>query len=113
MALLKISRAAVDCTGTELAARTATGLVLRALMACADEPKPGAREALATLRARGIKTVVISGDNYGAAVAMARRLGLRPEAGEVMAEVLAGAAMAMRSVSVMSNALLQMRWKPK
>jgi P-type Cu+ transporter len=34
--------------------------------------------------------VMISGDNRGAAEAMARRLGLRPEEGEVMAEVLPG-----------------------
>ena len=33
---------------------------------------------------------MISGDNRGAAEAMARRLGLQPEAGEVMAEVLPG-----------------------
>jgi Cu+-exporting ATPase len=33
---------------------------------------------------------MISGDNQGAAEAMARRLGLRPQAGEVMAEVLPG-----------------------
>jgi Cu+-exporting ATPase len=61
-----------------------------ALLAFGDEPKPGAKEALAALRARGIKTVMISGDNQGAAEAMARRLGLRPEDGEVMAEVLPG-----------------------
>jgi Cu+-exporting ATPase len=64
--------------------------VLRALMAFGDEPKPGAREALAALKVRGIRTVMISGDNRGAAEAMARRLGLDPEAGEVMAEVLPG-----------------------
>jgi Cu+-exporting ATPase len=61
-----------------------------ALLAFGDEPKPGAQEALAALRARSIKTVMISGDNQGAAEAMARRLGLRPEDGEVMAEVLPG-----------------------
>ena len=33
---------------------------------------------------------MISGDNQGAAEVMARRLGLRPEEGEVMAEVLPG-----------------------
>ena len=77
-------------TVSAMAERTATGLVLRALMAFGDEPKPGAKEALAALRARGIKTVMISGDNRGAAEAMARRLGLRPEDGEVMAEVLPG-----------------------
>ena len=70
--------------------RTTQGLTLKALMAFGDEPKPGAKEALAALRARGIKTIMISGDNKGAAEAMARRLGLRPEEGEVMAEVLPG-----------------------
>jgi Cu+-exporting ATPase len=65
-------------------------LKLRALLAFGDEPKPGAKEALAALRARGLRTVMISGDNRGAAEAMARRLGLRPEAGEVLAEVLPG-----------------------
>ena len=64
--------------------------VLRALMAFGDEPKPGAKEALAALRARGIQTIMISGDNQGAANAMALRLGLRPEQGEVLAEVLPG-----------------------
>ena len=61
---------------------------LVALLAFADEPKPGAKEALATLRARGIQTVMISGDNRGAAQAMAQRLGL--DAKDVLAEVLPG-----------------------
>ena len=62
---------------------------LLALMAFADEPKPGAKEAIAELRAQGIRTVMVSGDNWGAARAMARRLGLNaaPESDEVMAEV--------------------------
>ncbi|MBT9507417.1 heavy metal translocating P-type ATPase [Rhodoferax sp.] len=77
-------------TVSAMAERTSQGLTLRALMAFGDEPKPGAQEALAALRARGIKTVMISGDNRGAAEAMARRLGLRPQEGEVMAEVLPG-----------------------
>ncbi len=64
--------------------------VLRALLAFGDEPKPGAQEALAALRTRGIRIVMVSGDNRGAAEAMARRLGLRPQEGEVMAEVLPG-----------------------
>jgi Cu+-exporting ATPase len=63
---------------------------LLGLMAFADEPKPGAKEAIAELRAQGIRTVMISGDNWGAARAMASRLGLNtaPESGEVIAEVL-------------------------
>ena len=77
-------------TVSAVAERTQEGLVLRALMAFGDEPKPLAREALAALKARGVRTVMISGDNRGAAEAMARRLGLDPDAGEVMAEVLPG-----------------------
>lgn len=77
-------------TVSAMAERTTEGLTLRALMAFGDEPKAGAKEALAALRARGIKTVMISGDNQGAAEVMARRLGLRPEEGEVLAEVLPG-----------------------
>ena len=77
-------------TVSAVAQRVTEGLALRALMAFGDEPKPGAREALAALKARGIRTVMISGDNRGAAEAMARRLGLDPDAGEVMAEVLPG-----------------------
>jgi Cu+-exporting ATPase len=66
-----------------------------ALLAFGDEPKPGAAEAITRLHASGIRTVMISGDNRGAADAMARRLGLRPEQGEVMAEVLPGDKAAM------------------
>ena len=77
-------------TVSAMAEQTLEGLRLCALMAFSDEPKPGAKDAIAALRARGIKTVMISGDNRGAAEAMARRLGLLPEANEVMAEVLPG-----------------------
>ncbi len=65
-------------------------VVLLALMAFGDEPKPAAKQALDALRARGLRVLMLSGDNQGAAEAMARRLGLKPEAGEVMAEVLPG-----------------------
>ena len=77
-------------TVSAMAQRTTAGLTLKALMAFGDEPKPGAKEALALLRQRGIKTIMVSGDNRGAAEAMARRLGLRPEEGEVLSEVLPG-----------------------
>lgn len=65
-------------------------VVSLALLAFADEAKPGAAQAVAELRARGLRLTMISGDNRGAAEAMARRLGLRPEEGEVLAEVLPG-----------------------
>ena len=77
-------------TVSAVAGPTPQGLRVLALLAFGDEPKPGAREALAALKARGIRTVMISGDNRGAAEAMARRLGLDPAAGDVMAEVLPG-----------------------
>ncbi|WP_394755284.1 heavy metal translocating P-type ATPase [Rhodoferax sp.] len=83
VSLLARRRAAASAENNE-------GIEVLALLAFADEPKPGAQAALAALRARGIKTVMISGDNQGAAEAMARRLGLRPESGEVRAEVLPG-----------------------
>jgi len=79
---------AEGATLSALVERTTAGLTLRALMAFADEPKAGAREALALLRARGIRVVMISGDNRGAALAMGARLGLAAD--EVMAEVLPG-----------------------
>jgi Cu+-exporting ATPase len=62
--------------------------VVRALLAFGDEPKPGAKEALSALRALGIRVMMISGDNRGAALAMGARLGLAAD--EVMAEVLPG-----------------------
>ena len=73
-----------------LAERTPAGVQGLLLMAFGDEPKAGAREALDALRARGLRLVMISGDNRAAAEAMARRLGLRPEDGEVLADVLPG-----------------------
>jgi len=75
-------------TLSALVERVSEGLALRALMAFADEPKAGAVEALARLRQRGLRLVMISGDNRTAVQAMARRLGLQP--GEVQAEVLPG-----------------------
>jgi P-type Cu+ transporter len=79
---------AEGATVSAMAERTESGATLLALLAFADEPKPGAKEALATLKARGIQTVMISGDNRGAALAMAQRLGL--DAKDVLAEVLPG-----------------------
>ncbi len=61
-----------------------------ALLAFGDEPKAGAAEAIAGLRAQGLRLFMVSGDNRGAALAMAARLGLRADHGEVIAEVLPG-----------------------
>ena len=75
-------------TVSAMVERTTQGLTPVALMAFADEPKPGAREALAALRQRGLRVVMISGDNRAAALAMGQRLGLG--ASEVLADVLPG-----------------------
>ncbi|MFT3813106.1 MAG: heavy metal translocating P-type ATPase [Acidovorax sp.] len=77
---------AQGATVSALAERVTEGVTVRALLAFGDEPKPGAREALAALQARGVRAVMVSGDNQGAARAMARRLGLPED--QVMAEVL-------------------------
>jgi len=63
-------------------------LLPRAVLAFGDEPKPGVHAALAALRERGLRLVMISGDNMGAARAMAHRLGLHDD--EVHAEVVPG-----------------------
>jgi len=60
--------------------------ILRAMLAFTDQPKPGAAEAIAALRARGLQVVMISGDSRRAAQAMAARLGI--DAAAVHAEVL-------------------------
>ena len=61
---------------------------VRACMGFNDEPKAGTAQAIAGLRAKGLQVVMISGDNWGAARAVAARLGL--DAGAGSAEVLAG-----------------------
>ncbi|MDM7942680.1 MAG: heavy metal translocating P-type ATPase [Hydrogenophaga sp.] len=67
-----------------------TGWSPLALLAFGDEPKVGAAAAIAELRAAGMRLFMVSGDNQGAALAMATRLGLRAADGEVIAEVLPG-----------------------
>jgi Cu+-exporting ATPase len=79
---------AQGATVSVLVERTPQGLTPSALLAFGDEPKPGVQAALATLRARGLRLVMISGDNAGAAQAMAQRLGLQPD--EVHADVMPG-----------------------
>jgi P-type Cu+ transporter len=56
----------------------------RGRIAFGDEPKASAAAAVAALHARDLRTVLLSGDNRGAAEAVAARLGI----GEVRAEVL-------------------------
>ncbi|WP_321797852.1 heavy metal translocating P-type ATPase [Burkholderia sp. BCC1988] len=57
---------------------------LLALIAFGDTVKPGARDAVAALSARGVASVLVTGDNRGSAAAVAATLGI----GEVHAQVL-------------------------
>jgi P-type Cu+ transporter len=66
--------------------RRGEGWVARGWLAFGDEPKPGAAAAVRALQAEGLRTVLVSGDNRGAAQAVARRLGID----DVRAEVLPG-----------------------
>ena len=50
------------------------------LIAMRDEPRPDAKAGLATLKADGIKTVMLTGDNRKTAEAIARELGIEPRA---------------------------------
>ena len=69
---------------------------LLALFAFADQIKPESVRAVAQLRALGLRTVLLSGDNRAAAEQVGQAVGMRPERGEVLAEVLpAGKAQAI------------------
>ena len=54
----------------------------------ADQPKPEAVSSLSALGQRGLRVVMLTGDNRGAAYSMARLLGLQPDDTHVIAEVL-------------------------
>ncbi len=64
----------------------AEGSRLLGLFGFGDAVKPGAAEAVRELRARGLRIVLLTGDNQGAADAAARALGID----EVRAEALPG-----------------------
>ena len=66
-------------------ASRAPGQVL-GLLAFGDAVRPGAAQAIAQLRTLGIHTVLLSGDNPGAALAVGRELGLDEIHGGVLPE---------------------------
>jgi Cu+-exporting ATPase len=74
----------------EAAGRTAVRVgwdgAVRGVLVVADTVKPGSAAAIGRLRALGLAPVLVTGDNAGAAAAVARAVGL--EAGEVVAGVL-------------------------
>jgi Cu+-exporting ATPase len=56
------------------------------LIAVHDPVKPGAREALAALKADGVRVVMVTGDNRTTAQAVARELGIEQVQAEVLPE---------------------------
>ena len=71
-----------------LAAETGQGYAVRGLLAFGDPARPEAAEAISALHAMGLRTVMVSGDNLGAAKAIGSALGIAEE--DVMADVLPG-----------------------
>ncbi|MDY0022604.1 heavy metal translocating P-type ATPase [Arenimonas caeni] len=69
-----------------LASEAGRGFRLEGLLAFGDPPREEAKEAIAALQAQGLRTVMVSGDNRGAALAVARALGIADQ--DVRAEVL-------------------------
>jgi Cu+-exporting ATPase len=71
-----------------VAERTMSPARLLGMLAFGDPPRVAAAEAVAALHALGVRTVMVSGDNLGAARSVARQVGIGPE--DVIAEVLPG-----------------------
>jgi Cu+-exporting ATPase len=67
-----------------LAQRDGSGVQLRGLIAFGDALKPGAKEAVSALQARGVRTALVTGDNAGAARSVAQALGIDEVAAQVL-----------------------------
>ena len=87
--------AGAGCTVSWLAETRGDSAALLGLFAFRDRPRPGAAEAIARLRALGVRTVMISGDNAGAAGAVAAALGIDDVRANVLPEQKADAVRAL------------------
>ena len=80
-----------------------------ALMGFGDAPRPEAVEAVKLLQARGVRTVMVSGDNAAAATAVARCLGIVEVRAQVLpaekAEVLAELRHGERRVAMVGDGI--------
>ncbi len=92
MSELGVSPAKLEDTAESLRRQPATALFLAVdgipagVLAVADPIKPTAHHALADLRARGIRLVMLTGDNRTTAEAVASRLGIEQVEAEVLPE---------------------------
>jgi Cu+-exporting ATPase len=64
------------------------GIVALGMLAFGDLPRPESAAAVAALQAMGLRTAMLTGDNVGAAAAVARAIGIAPD--DVHANVLPG-----------------------
>ena len=79
------------------AAETAQPPRLLGLLAFGDAVKPGAAGAVAALRGLGVRTLLLTGDNPGAAAAVARSVGVDEVRSQVLPEQKADAIRALRA----------------
>ncbi len=82
---LEPARAEAEGQGRTAVAAAWDGEV-RGVLVVADTPKPTSRDAIAGLRALGLRPVLLTGDNERAATAVAAQVGI--DAADVVAEVL-------------------------
>ena len=77
------------------------------LLAFGDEPKASAAAAIEALHAKGIETIMITGDNPGSAQAIARKLGIDRAISDVLpdgkAEAIAGLRSDKRTVAMVGD----------
>ena len=84
MATLGLTAPAVDEIGTVI--HVAADGVYLGYIVISDEPKSGAREAIARLRADGVRVVMLTGDRKRAADAVAQELGIAEVHSELLPE---------------------------
>ena len=100
---LGIAAGALDAEAARLSAEGRSPLYvaidgrLASLVAVADPIKPGAAEAVAGLRARGLVMAMITGDAAGAAEGVARQLGITEVAAEILPGGKVAAVLALRA----------------
>ena len=68
-----------------------------ALLAFGDTVKPGARELVSRLHAMGLRTVLLTGDNRGAAEAVSKALGINDVRAEVLPDEKSAVVASLRS----------------
>jgi Cu+-exporting ATPase len=86
----------IGATGAA-AAPIASALTAEAAIAVRDTVKPGAREAIDALKARGLVVTLLSGDNQRAADAVASELGIESVIAEVLPSDKAGVIEGLRA----------------